>query len=67
MKLGVTKPIATIWYVHHLKIMNMKSLSGPLKSGFVKQRLYEKPGGKVGLRPREECEEDHFWKSVFKK
>ena len=32
---------------------------------FVKQRLYEKPGGKVEPCPREECEDDHFWKSVF--
>ena len=44
VKLGVTKPIATIWYKYHFKIMNMKSLSGQLKMEFYQPKsLLEKP------------------------
>ena len=37
------------------------------KRVFAKQRLYEKPGGKVRPCPREDSEGDHFWRKVFSK
>ena len=43
VKLGVTKRIATIWYMYHLKTLNVKSLRGQLKrANFVKKILMGK-------------------------
>ena len=37
-KLGVTKQIATIWYIYHQKYNNMKSLSGHPKNVFLQNK-----------------------------
>ena len=37
-----------------------------LKMCFLQNKGFkEKPGGKAEPCPREDCEEDHFWKKVF--
>ena len=68
VKLGVTKPVASIWYLYHLKIINMKSLSGHPKNWLLKNKGFKKnPGGKVGLCPREEMWRWSFLEKCFQK
>ena len=46
----------------------MKSLSGRPQKVFLQNKGFkENPGGKEGPYPREDCEEDHFWKGVYLK
>ena len=61
VKLGVTKPIDTIWSNYHFKIMNMTSLSGKHKMEFYQPKSFmENPGGKVRPCLREDCDDSHF-------
>ena len=64
--LGVTKPIATIWYIYHPRIKTRESLSGHPKNVFLQNKGFkEKLGGKAEPCPREVCEGDHFWKKCL--
>jgi hypothetical protein len=42
VNLGVTKPIATIWYIYQLKMIFMKSLSGHPQKCFCKTKALMK-------------------------
>ena len=58
--------LATIWYIYHPKIKTRESLSGHPKNVFLQNKGFkEKPGGKAEPCPREDCEEDHFWKKCL--
>ena len=65
VKLGNTKPIATIWYFYQQKYWVIKSLSGHPKKCFCKtMALRKNPGGKGGvLVHRRICEKYHLWKN----
>ena len=71
----IIPPVVKTWCYqalsHHMVYLPSKdktreSLSGHPKIVFLQNKGYkENSGGKAEPCPREDCEEDHFWKGVY--
>ena len=68
LKLGNTNPLDTIWYIYHLKLLNLQSLSGHFKTCLYVAKVYGdnwwkgEPLSTKGLRSQSFLEKDRFKK-----